>query len=123
MTRRKAAAGTLHVRQRMIRVCRSIVIASPKLFTINATRRLSGEISARSPKRVRTTAVQDNPEPLEPLLKSDGLLDGFLPFDKEVPVCCEPACPNQLRTKVSCSAAGSSGGVSMGLCSHLINSR
>ena len=55
MTRRKAAPGTLQVRQRIARVSRSITKASPKLFAMKATRRLSGEMSARSPKWVRTS--------------------------------------------------------------------
>ena len=53
ITRRNAAPGTLQVRQRISRVSRSITNASPKLFAMKATRRLSGEKSARSPKRVR----------------------------------------------------------------------
>ena len=55
MTRRKAAPGTLQVRQRIARVSRSITNASPKLFAMKATRRLSGEKSARSPKWVSTS--------------------------------------------------------------------
>jgi hypothetical protein len=55
MTRRNAAPGTLQVRQRIARVSRSITNASPKLFAMKATRRLSGEKSARSPKWVRTS--------------------------------------------------------------------
>ena len=55
MTRRNAAPGTLQVRQRIARVSRSITKASPKLFAMKATRRLSGETSARSPKCVSTS--------------------------------------------------------------------
>ena len=55
MTRRKAAPGTLHVRQRIARVARSITNASPKLFAMKTTLRLSGEMSARSPNCVNTS--------------------------------------------------------------------
>ena len=57
ITRRKTAPGTLQVRQRIWRVFRSITMASPKLFAMNATRWLSGEISARSPKYVRASML------------------------------------------------------------------
>ena len=40
-----------------MRVSRSIIMASPKLFVMNATWRLSGEMSARSPKWVRTSML------------------------------------------------------------------
>src|SRR5437899_768561 len=52
MTRRKAVPGTLQVRQRILRVARSTTKASPKLLAMKATRWLSGEKSARSPKLV-----------------------------------------------------------------------
>src|SRR3954466_10941451 len=42
----------------MMRDLRSITMASPKLFAMNATRWLSGEISARSPKYVRTSMFE-----------------------------------------------------------------
>src|SRR3954468_21362864 len=42
----------------MARDLRSITMASPKLFAMNATRWLSGEISARSPKCVRTSMFE-----------------------------------------------------------------
>src|SRR2546428_546825 len=50
ITRKNTAAGTLQVRQRIARGFNSITIASPKIFAMKATRRLSGEMSARSPK-------------------------------------------------------------------------
>src|SRR2546428_546822 len=50
VTGKNTAAGTLQVRQRIARVFNSITMASPKLFAMNATCRLSGEMSARSPK-------------------------------------------------------------------------
>src|SRR5215469_18115670 len=59
MTRRNVAAGTLQVRQVRTRVFKSISMASPKLFAINATRLLSEEISARSPKWVRRSIFGD----------------------------------------------------------------
>src|SRR5215831_6289565 len=99
----------------------SHVYSFPALALSVASLALSKNGSNLLPKT--NTAVQDKPEVVSFLLKSDYLLDGFLPFDKEVPVCREPACPNQPMAKVSCSATGSSGGVSMGLCSHLVNSR
>src|SRR3954447_12002089 len=55
MIRRNAAPGTLQVTQRIVRVLRSILKASPKLLSMKAMLLLSGEISARSPKWVRTS--------------------------------------------------------------------
>src|SRR5437764_732806 len=55
MMRRNAAPGTLQVKQRIVRLFRSILKASPKLLSINAMVLLSGEISARSPKCVKTS--------------------------------------------------------------------
>src|SRR5437588_8429167 len=42
----------------MTRDLRSITMASPKLFAMNATRWLSGEMSARSPKCVSTSMFE-----------------------------------------------------------------
>ena len=56
--RRKAAPGTLQVRQRMTCVDKSMVNASPKLLSMKAMCLLSGETSARSPKCVRTSMFE-----------------------------------------------------------------
>src|ERR1700719_3321558 len=42
----------------MTRDLRAITMASPKFFAMNATRWLSGEMSARSPKCVRTSMFE-----------------------------------------------------------------
>lgn len=49
-----AAAGTPRGSQRMASVLRSMTKVSPRVLTMKATRALSGETSARSPKWVRT---------------------------------------------------------------------
>ena len=81
--------------------------------------------SSNHEKVVGYTAVQDNPGSVVALAETRRVIGRILPFDKKVIdfAASRKACPNQLMTRVSCSATGSSGGVSIGLCSHLVNSR